>query len=478
VNRWYIRALGRPRPSLANRPIDPPQRSRFQLSEHVELSPAWSQVTAELRRVVGDSTYDIWLARLRVKAWDGDSLVLEAPSETASWVRKRFGRIVERSARAALGSSVRISFSTVRDRQRSALAALEAPLETNVSDELNPRYTFDQFIIGDANRLAHGAALVVAEYPGQAFNPLFLHAPPGLGKTHLLHAIGNYVAMFGGGTTVRCTTIETFTNNFISALQARSLDRFKSAYRHADVLLIDDVQFLASKAKTEEEFFHTFNALYDSGRQLVLTCDRLPHQLVGLEERLRERFESGLVAQIEPPDFATRVAILRKRAALDRVPVVHNSVLELIAEQITDNVRALEGALIRIVAYHSLTGRPIDLELAATALGAKPTHRSALDIAEIQSTVASYYEIPAGQLTSSSRAAHIAWPRQVAIHLTRELTHFSLHEIGTAFGGRNHATVLHACKRVSERIVNDVELAGELHELETTLRSRQADRTC
>ena len=208
---------------------------------------------------------------------------------------------------------------------------------------LNPRYSFNQFIIGDGNRLAHAAALAVAELPGQAYNPLFLHAPPGLGKTHLLHAIGNYVRAFGGGARVRYTTVESFTNQFIRALGSRSLDRFKQAYRDADVLLIDDVQFLASKAKTEEEFFHTFNAVYETGRQLVLTCDRLPRQLVSVEERLRERFESGLVATMRPPDFATRVAILRKRAALDHVSIKDQSVLELIADRITDNVRATRG---------------------------------------------------------------------------------------------------------------------------------------
>ena len=252
--------------------------------------------------------------------------------------------------------------------------------------QFNPRYSFEQFIIGDGNRLAHAASLAVAELPGQAYNPLFLHAPPGLGKTHLLHAIGNYVIAFGGGATVRYTTVESFTNHFISALSTRSLDRFKHAYRDADVLLIDDVQFLASKAKTEEEFFHTFNALYETGRQLVLTCDRLPRQLVTVEERLRERFESGLVADIRPPDFATRVAILRKRAALDRIALADPQVLELIAERVVDNVRALEGALIRIVAYHSLTRQPIDSELARTVLDTMypSVGRDSLSVADIQ----------------------------------------------------------------------------------------------
>ena len=259
--------------------------------------------------------------------------------------------------------SDRRSRSRSRRIPAARVGATRSPAEAVVS--LNPRYSFDQFIIGDGNRLAHAAALAVAELPGQAYNPLFLHAPPGLGKTHLLHAIGNYVRAFGGGTrsATRRSRRSPTTSSAPSA--SRSLDRFKHTYRDADVLLIDDVQFLASKAKTEEEFFHTFNALYETGRQLVLTCDRLPSALVSVEERLRERFESGLVADIQPPDFHTRVAILRKRALLDRVPLADDAVLEAIAERVTDNVRALEGALIRVVAYHSLTARPIDLELAA-----------------------------------------------------------------------------------------------------------------
>src|SRR5437763_856141 len=351
------------------------------------------------------------------------------------------------------------------------------------SDALNPRLSFDQFIIGDSNRLAHAAALAVAEMPGQAYNPLFLHAPPGLGKTHLLHAIGNYVLAFGGSATVRYATVESFTNHFISALNSRSLDRFKRAYRDADVLLIDDVQFLASKAKTEEEFFHTFNSLYETGRQLVLTCDRLPRKLTGVEERLRERFESGLGADIAPPDFATRVAILRKRAALDQVELADDAVLKLIAERVTDNIRALEGALIRIVARHSLTGTsPLDLDLARKVLDTiHPDQRSAgsavLSVASIQETVASHFGLSVAELTSAGRSARVAWPRQLAIHLVRELTDASLMAIGEAFGGRNHATVLHACKRVSSRVTESQQAASDLDELASSIRRQQPDRT-
>jgi chromosomal replication initiator protein len=429
--------------------------------------------------MVGESTYEIWLAPLEVKAMDGAQLLLEAPPATQAWVAKRFGRILETCARAVVGPAIKVTFAgggSATSRGQSARLQPSPPVE--LSEVFNPRYSFDQFIIGDGNRLAHAASLAVAELPGQAYNPLFLHAPPGLGKTHLLHAIGNYVVAFGGGATVRYTTVESFTNNFISALGSRSLEGFKRAYRDADVLLIDDVQFLASKAKTEEEFFHTFNALYETGRQLVLTCDRLPRQLVTVEERLRERFESGLVADIRPPDFATRVAILRKRAALDDIHLDDTSVLELIAERVTDNVRTLEGALIRIVAHHSLTNRPLGLALAADVLeGIHPAAPSeALSMAEIQTAVSSYYGISVSELISASRTARVAWPRQVAIHLARQLTNASLHDIGDAFGGRNHATVLHACKRVFERINNAPESSTQLRELTQQLRELKVDR--
>ncbi len=452
---------------------------------HLELASAWREISAELRRVVGESTYEIWLAPLEVKAWDGGVLFLQAPPSTQAWVAKRFGGVVENCARAVVGPAAKVSFTGVGPdnsspataRSRSRTPEDGGPVETS---GLNPRYSFDQFIIGDGNRLAHAAALAVAELPGQAYNPLFLHAPPGLGKTHLLHAIGNYVLAFGGGATVRYTTVEAFTNHFITALSTRSLDRFKHAYRDADVLLIDDVQFLASKAKTEEEFFHTFNALYENGRQLVLTCDRLPRQLVGVEERLRERFESGLVADISPPDFATRVAILRKRAALDAIGISDLAVLELIAERVTDNVRALEGALIRIVAHHSLTNRPLDVTLAAAVLdGMYPQDAGGpTSIERIQAAVATYYDVTVAELLSPSRAARLSWPRQIALHLARELTTESLQAIGAAFGGRNHATVVHACKRVSQRMMETPETTKDLRELTATLSSGQADRSC
>jgi chromosomal replication initiator protein len=447
----------------------------LELPENLEPVAAWRAIRAELRRALGESTYEIWIAPLEVKAFEGTLLLLTAPPATRAWTAKRFGRILETCAKAVLGVEIRVAV------EGTSLSQVGGPTDppSEPAGTLNPRYSFDQFIIGDGNRLAHAASLAVAELPGQAYNPLFLHAPPGLGKTHLLHAIGNYVTSFGGTTKVRYTTVEAFTNHFIRALGSRSLDHFKHAYRDVDVLLIDDVQFLASKAKTEEEFFHTFNALYETGRQLVLTCDRLPSALVAVEERLRERFEAGLVADIRPPDFNTRVAILRKRALLDRIPLADSSVVEAIAERVTDNVRALEGALIRVVAYHSLTGQPIDLSLAGTVLDAMYPRRpsATLSIGRIQTAVAAHYEIAVPDLLSASRAARIAWPRQVAIYLARELTSTPLQTIGEAFGGRNHATVLHACKRVAERLAADQHAGAELDELRTAISASGDDRT-
>ncbi len=448
------------------------------LSAHLEPTAAWTEFRAELRRAVGESTYEIWLAPLELKLLSDGKLLVGTPAATHDWVSKRFGRVLNNCTRIAFGPDVTLELASHgTDRSHRPRAQTES-LEL-AATALNPRYSFEQFIIGDGNRLAHAASLAVAELPGQAYNPLFVHAPPGLGKTHLLHAIGNYVLSFGGGAVVRYTTVEAFTNHFIRALGSRSLDHFKQAYRDADVLLIDDVQFLASKAKTEEEFFHTFNALYETGRQLVLTCDRLPRQLLSVEERLRERFEAGLVAVMKPPDFATRVAILRKRAALDRIPVTDKAVLDLIADRITDNVRLLEGALIRIVAYHSLTQMPIDVHLAQTVLDEihpRPHAPTRTSIGEIQLAVGSYYGLARAQLTSPSRAARVTWPRQVAIHLSRALTDASLQAIGEAFGGRNHATVLHACKRVNERMSVDKQAVDEIEELTSIIDRGRADR--
>jgi chromosomal replication initiator protein len=448
-----------------------------------DLARIWAQVQQELRRAVPASTYDIWLAPLSAAALEGNELVVDVLPEMRRWVAERFAGALQSGAEAVLGPQ-----ATVRLRVAGAAPAepgrpmtrRPTPADAGIADpdegadRLNPKFTFDQFVIGPANRFAHAAALAVAELPGQAYNPLFIYGPPGVGKTHLLHSIGNYVRAYGAGLTVRYTTVETFTTQFVRALQTGAMDRFKGIYRRVDVLLIDDIQFLASKARTEEEFFHTFNALHDAGSQLVLTSDRVPRDLDGLHDRLRERFEAGLVTDIQPPDLATRMIVLRKRVAHDGVVLDDPAVLDLIAQRVTTNIRALEGALIRVVAFASLTGRPLDGGLATEVLdglypdtvAARPGQSAppppaagpaALTVERIQEVTARAFGLDRDDLLSTSRAGQVAWARQLAMYLVREHTDATLPAIGRSFGGRNHTTVLHACRRAAARLAGDAE---------------------
>jgi len=440
-----------------------------------DLAPIWTRLQAEVRHRVPESAYDIWLAPLRWGGIDGDRIVLLAPSEVRAWVQQRYAAILDDAARTILGDGS-VARVELRDDDGTTTPAPDGlPAAPTVDDDpsaalfaegetsrLNPKFTFEQFVIGDANRFAHAAALAVAELPGQAYNPLFIVGPPGVGKTHLLHSIGNYVRTYGGGLTVRYTTVERFTNEFLEALKARDVDAFKHRYRRNDVLLIDDVQFLERKVKTEEEFFHTFNALHETGSQLVLTSDRPPRDMAKLEDRLRQRFESGLLVDIRSPDIATRLTVLRKRAHHDGIDVGDDGVLELIAERVTDNLRSLEAALIRVVAYASLTDAPIDRALADEVLtqlyGRACAGRAAAgppSVQHIQDIVAEVFGLTRDELLSPTRTARVAWPRQVAMYLAREHTHETLPAIGAHFGGRDHSTVLHACKRAASRIGTD-----------------------
>ncbi len=335
---------------------------------------------------------------------------------------------------------------------------------------LNPKYSFEQFVIGEGNRMAHAAALAAAEMPAQAYNPLFLHGPPGLGKTHLLHAIGRYVHRYGGGLRVRYATIEEFTSEFVGAVRERRTEGFKDSFRSADVVLIDDVQFLAGRARTREEFFHTFNALLDSGRQLVLTSDRPPEELQDLEDRLSERFRSGLVVELEPPGTDVREAILAKRALLDGVELAPD-VLAEIAAAVTSSVRALEGALIRVIAYSSLRGQeptPALVRHVLKRLGAG-SRGEPCDIPAILDASAREFGVERAALLARDRRPVVATARQVAMYLARELTDHSLPEIGRGVGGRNHSTVMHAITRVGEAVRTDSALRGAVDNLRREL---------
>jgi chromosomal replication initiator protein len=438
-----------------------------------EHPSCWYLIRGELRRAVPESTWHQWLEPLNGRHTPDGTLLVEAPAEQRPWVAKRYGRLLRECAAAVLGPGTQVDLVTAGDAAAAEIRSRSGAATTT----FNPRHTFDQFVIGDSNRLAHAAALAVAEMPGLAYNPLFICGPPGLGKTHLLHSIANYVTVYGAGATVRYTTAEAFTNHFVGALRGKAAEAFKEVYRGVDVLLVDDVQFLQEKAHTEQEFFHTFNALHQAGAQIVLTSDRAPRDLGALEQRLRERFESGLVTDIRAPDPTTRLTILRKRVQQDGIAAVDAAALEVIAERVADNVRALEGALVRAVAFGSLTGRPVTADLAAEVLaGLYPDlHKrtAAMTVAEIQQSTAEAFGISVDALISTSRAGSVAWPRQIAMYLARELTAHSLPAIGHAFGGRNHTTVLHACKRTAERIAADPEAYEVVRRLTAALGGSQ-----
>jgi chromosomal replication initiator protein len=428
----------------------------------------------EMRSEVTDFIFHVWIEPLRPAGQVGNTLFIGAPGHVRGWVRERYGGLLRKAAQAAGAGPLSIEL-VGDDWEAPAAAAAPEPREpVSRAVGLNPKYTFEQFVICDANRFAHAAALAVAELPGQAYNPLFLHGPPGIGKTHLLHAIGNYIARYGDGLTVRYATVETFTSEFVGALRSEGAAAFKARFRGADVLLIDDIQFLGSKARTEEELFHTFNALYETGRQLVFTSDRPPSELAELAARLRERFECGLVVPVERPDPQAREVILRKRMLQDRVEIADDAVREL-ARRVGSSIRALEGALIRVVAYASLSGQPAGLETVRSVLGRLPEPSSepprGATLESIQDATAEAFGLSRDRLLAKDRSPKVALARQIAMYLARELTDETLPAIGRGFR-RNHTTVVHALKRVSDDIASGGPASGAVDMLRERLASR------
>jgi chromosomal replication initiator protein len=429
-------------------------------ADRQQLDSLWRDVQRRLRDSVPDSTFDLWLQPLRVLGARGSTLHIAAPAGIRSWVERRYSALIREALEGAGEALHEISFDPVDGE------GPEGELE-----ELNPNYTFDRFVIGAGNRFAHAAALATAEAPSEAYNPLFLHGPPGLGKTHLLVAIANYLRVNAPELSVRYTTAESFTNEFVEALRASGADGFKRRYRDLDVLLVDDVQFLEGKPNTEEEFFHTFNALYEGGSQLVLSADRLPSELASLAERLRDRFEWGLTVSVEPPNLATRVTVLRRLIREAGIPDGEGEALLELAGRINANVRQLHGALTRVIAHASLAGRPLDSSLIAEIVPRSGSVHRPTRVEEIQERVAGEFGVSRAELVGSSRASAPLRARQVAILLTREGTGLSLPQIGRAYGGRDHSTVLNALKRIEIGISEDPVLADRVERLRHEIHS-------
>ncbi len=437
-------------------PDDPPGQ---------RLETIWEDTQTRLRAAVPESTYKLWLEPLQPVGAQDRTLYLTAPPGVRSWVERRYSSLI-REALAAAGTGL----EEVSLTEAGANALPGGADDCARSVELNPNYTFDRFVIGEGNRAAHAAALAVAEAPSEAYNPLFLHGPPGLGKTHLLAAIAHYLRANAPGLGVRYTTAERFTNEFVAALRSSGTEGFKSRYRDLDVLLVDDVQFLQGKQHTEEEFFHTFNALYEGGSQLVLSADRLPSELSTLAARLRDRFEWGLTVPVDPPDLATRLTVLRRLAGEAGVGEGAHEALSELARRIDANVRRLHGALTRVVAHASLTAKPISPELIAELIpqggGAEPT-----TVEQIQQRVAAAFGISPAELVSTTRAATPLRARQIAMLLTREMTDLSLPQIGRLYGGRDHSTVLNSLRRAEATLDTDPELAARVAALRSAIHS-------
>ena len=447
----------------------------------------WTRVLRAAEEVIPQQSYLTWLAGTQPVGVTEEEMLVEAPSDFhVKWIEDKYGGLLEDLVQRTLGRPLRVNLKpsavgaalTIPSLSETPGGRGEPPVRvppasgdapSDGNSPLNERYTFDRFVVGNNSQLAVAACLAVAEQPARTYNPLFLYGGVGLGKTHLMHAIGNEIVRMDPTVRVAYVPSERFTNELVTSIQRGSTAEFRRRYRDMDLLLVDDVHFLEGKERTQEEFFHTFNALYDARKQIVLTSDRAPKELPGLEERLVSRFEWGLVADIKPPDYETRVAILRKKANQDGL-AIEDSVLDYIARQCTSSVRELEGAVIKLLAYSSLTHREIDDDLARMALGSPAREeRSHLSAERIREAVAAEFGVSAQSLSSKRRTRNLTVPRQVAMYLIKELLDPSLVWIGHMFGGRDHSTVIHSIRKVEQDQATDEMLAGKIRRIRSQL---------
>jgi chromosomal replication initiator protein len=431
----------------------------------------WNEVAGRLKGALNETTYRTWFAEAQGADLSDDAFVLGVPNDfTREWIEGHFLGLIGAAVRDVTGQERRVALSVTERLLIDTPTPAEAPRRIGAGSGdsgMNPKYTFDLFVIGSSNRFAHAAALAVAEAPAQAYNPLFIYGGTGLGKTHLMQAIAQYVAEHSSDLSVKYVTSETFMNDFINSLRDKRIEGFKQRYRTYDLLLVDDVQFFEHKERIQEEFFHTFNSLYEAGSQIVMSSDRPPRDIATLEERLRSRFEWGLITDIQPPDLETRIAILRKKVKTDGIHVPDPQLLSFIASRISTNIRELEGALTRVVAFSSLTGRSLSVDLAEDVLkDVFPQGEAAeVSIRRIQELVSERFQLGMDELCGDKRSQNIVYPRQVAMYLSRELTDSSLPKIGKEFGGRDHTTVIHATSKIARLIREDRSVYNLVQEL-------------
>ncbi len=439
-----------------------------------DLKNLWDKTLDIIKSELSEVSFNTWIKSCEPLSISSNTLKISVPNSfTQDILDKRYKDLVANSIKAVCSKLYTIEFiimSESYDKEENKITSNQKTKAIVVNDEmsstLNPKYTFNSFVIGNSNRFAHAASLAVAESPAKAYNPLFIYGGVGLGKTHLMHAIGHYILDGNPNAKVVYVSSEKFTNELINAIKDDKNEEFRNKYRNVDILLIDDIQFIAGKERTQEEFFHTFNALHDANKQIILSSDRPPKEIPTLEDRLRSRFEWGLIADIQVPDFETRMAILKKKADVENLNVA-NEVMGYIATKIKSNIRELEGALIRIIAYSSLTNREVTVDLATEALkdiiSKKQGKHVTIDL--IQDVVSSYFNLRVEDLKSQRRTRNVAYPRQIAMYLSRKLTDMSLPKIGEEFGGRDHTTVIHAYEKISENLKTDDSLQNTVNDI-------------